>query len=137
MLGRHIITSEAAPSAAGPYSHAVVVGDLVYCSGQVALDPRSGELLTHDGVQGEVRQCLDNLDAVARSAGVNLRQAAVRMTIYVVQLSTVWHDVNAAYGAWFGLVESPARVTIGVAELPLGARVEIDAVLCATAHAAG
>jgi len=97
----------------------------LFCSGQVGLDPASGRLV--DGGPGDqVRQCLENLQAVARAGGAELSDA-VRMTVYVTDMGA-FGEVNEAYGAFFG-AEPPARVTIGVAALPGGADVEVDAVL--------
>jgi 2-iminobutanoate/2-iminopropanoate deaminase len=122
---RHAVTAPDAPRPVGPYSHAIRAGGLLFCSGQVGLDPESGRLV--DGGSGDqVRQCLENLQAVARAGGAELSDA-VRMTVYVTDMGA-FGEVNEAYGAFFG-AEPPARVTIGVAALPGGADVEVDAVL--------
>ncbi|MEA2250003.1 MAG: 2-iminobutanoate/2-iminopropanoate deaminase [Solirubrobacteraceae bacterium] len=122
---RHVVTAPGAPDAAGPYSHAVRAGGLLFCSGQVPLDPATGTLV--DGSIGDqTRRCLENLKLVCAEAGATLDDA-VRMGIYVTDIST-FAQVNEAYGAFFG-DEPPARSTIGVAALPLGAQVEIDAVV--------
>jgi len=122
---RKTVTASGAPDAAGPYSHAVVSNGLVFCSGQVHTDPNSGQLV--EGSIGEQTQrCLENLSVVAAAAGARLADA-VRMGIYVTDVST-FKDVNEAYGAYFE-TEPPARTTIGVAALPMGAKVEIDAVI--------
>ncbi len=123
---RRTVTASAAPEAVGPYSHAVACGGLLFCSGQVPLDPASGSLV--DGGTGEqATRCLQNLAAVCEAAGARLEDA-VRMTVYLADLARDWAEVNAAYGAFFSS-HPPARVAIGVAALPLGARVEIDAVV--------
>jgi 2-iminobutanoate/2-iminopropanoate deaminase len=122
---RKTVTASGAPEAVGPYSHAVVSNGLVFCSGQVPLDPGTGKLV--EGSIGEqTKQCLENLSVVAAAAGAQLSDA-VRMGIYVTDMST-FAEVNEAYAAFF---ESgwPARSTVEVAALPLGARVEIDAVI--------
>ena len=122
---RRTIEAEGAPAAVGPYSHAVAAGGLLFCSGQVALDPESGELVGETAAD-EATQCLRNLDAVCAAAGTSLDRA-VRLTIY----TTVLHEfgeINDAYGERFG-ADPPARVTVGVANLPLGAKVEIDAIV--------
>ena len=121
---REPITAEGLP-AAGPYSHAVRTGGLVFLSGQVHMDPDSGEL-TGDSAGDRARRCLDNLAKVAAAAGAGL-QDAVRITIYVTDMGA-FGAINAVYGGYFGDTP-PARVTIGVAALPKGAQVEMDAVL--------
>jgi 2-iminobutanoate/2-iminopropanoate deaminase len=122
---RETVTAAGAPKAAGPYSHAVKSGGLVFLSGQVPVDPDSGRLV--EGTAGEqTARCLDNLAVVAVAAGASLADA-VRCGIYVTDMSS-FKEVNEAYGAYFE-GEPPARSTIGVAALPLGATVEIDAIL--------
>src|SRR5829696_5234912 len=122
---RRTVTADGAPDAVGPYQHAVVSNGLVFCSGQVPLDPNSGKLV--EGTIGEqTKQCLQNLSVVAAAAGARLSDA-VRMGIYVTDMGT-FKDVNEAYGSYFES-EPPARSTVGVAALPLGAKVEIDAVI--------
>ena len=122
---RETVTAAGAPEAAGPYSHAVKSGGLVFLSGQVPLDPDTGSLV-EGGVGEQTSRCLDNLAVVAAAAGASLADA-VRCGIYVTDIST-FKDVNAAYGTYFQ-GDPPARSTIGVAALPLGADVEIDAIL--------
>ena len=122
---RKTVTAEGAPEAVGPYTHAVVSNGLVFCSGQVPLDPNTGKLV--DGTIGEqTRQCMQNLSVVAAAAGAQLSDA-VRMGIYVTDMGT-FKDVNEAYGTYFE-TDPPARSTIAVSALPLGAQVEIDAVI--------
>ena len=122
---RETVTAPGAPAAVGPYSHAVRAGGLLFCSGQVPLDPGTGELVG-GSIGAQTVQCLENLAAVCRAAGATLGDA-VRMGIYVTDMST-FAEVNEAYGAFFADAP-PARSTIGVAALPLGAQVEIDAVV--------
>jgi 2-iminobutanoate/2-iminopropanoate deaminase len=122
---RHAVTASGAPAAIGPYSHAVRSGGLLFCSGQVALDPNAGELVP-GGPAEQVRQCLENLEAVCGAAGATLRDA-VRLTVYLTDMGA-FADVNRAYGEWFG-EEPPARVALGVAALPAGAQVEVDAIV--------
>jgi 2-iminobutanoate/2-iminopropanoate deaminase len=122
---RRTVTADGAPHAVGPYSHAVVSNGLVFLSGQTPLDPGTGKLV-EGSVGDQTRRCLDNLAVVAAAAGAQLSDA-VRMGIYVTDMST-FKEVNEAYGAYFES-EPPARSTIGVAALPLGADVEIDAVI--------
>jgi 2-iminobutanoate/2-iminopropanoate deaminase len=122
---REVVSALGAPDAVGPYSHAVKSGGLVFCSGQVPLDPGTGKLV-EGSIGDQTRRCLENLQVVAAAAGASLDDA-VRMGIYVTDMST-FAEVNEAYGAFFG-DGPPARSTVGVASLPLGARVEIDAVI--------
>jgi 2-iminobutanoate/2-iminopropanoate deaminase len=122
---RESVTALGAPKAAGPYSHAVRSGGLLFCSGQTPLDPDSGQLV--EGSAGEqATRCLQNLQVVCAAAGASLEDA-VRMGVYVTDMSS-FGEVNEAYAAFFA-EQPPARSTIGVASLPLGARVEIDAVV--------
>ena len=122
---RETVNARGAPAAAGPYSHAVVSKGLVFLSGQTPIDPNTGELV-EGSIGDQTRRCLDNLAIVAAAAGAQLTDA-VRCGIYVTDIST-FKEVNEAYGAYFES-DPPARSTIGVAALPLGAHVEIDAVL--------
>ena len=122
---REVVTATGAPAPVGPYSHAVRAGGLLFCSGQVGLDPNGGGLVD-GGPEVQVRQCLENLQAVCAAAGASLADA-VRMTVYVIDMGA-FASVNEAYGAYFG-EDPPARVTIGVAALPGGAAVEVDAVV--------
>jgi 2-iminobutanoate/2-iminopropanoate deaminase len=123
---RHLVSADQAPEAVGPYSHAVVSNGLVFCSGQIPLDPSTGELID-GGVGDQTRRCLDNLASVAESAGARLADA-VRLTVYAVDLPGDWAEINEVYASFFPH-DPPARAAIGVAALPKGARVEIDAVV--------
>jgi 2-iminobutanoate/2-iminopropanoate deaminase len=122
---RKVIEAEEAPAAIGPYSHAVSCGGMLYCSGQIPLDPRTGEI-TAEGPVEQARRCLENLSAVCEAAGTVLARA-VRLTIYMTDL-TAFAEVNEVYGSFF-VADPPARVTVGVAQLPKGAEVEIDAIV--------
>jgi 2-iminobutanoate/2-iminopropanoate deaminase len=122
---REIVEASAAPAAIGPYSHAVRAGELLFCSGQIPLDPQTGELVG-DTPAEQARRCLENLTAVCAAAGASLERA-VRMTIYMTDLGA-FAEVNEVYGSFFA-EQSPARVTVGVAQLPKGAYVEIDAIV--------
>jgi 2-iminobutanoate/2-iminopropanoate deaminase len=122
---RKIVEATAAPAAVGPYSHAVRVGDLLFCSGQIPLDPHSGELAGETPAE-QARRCLENLGEVCAAAGTTLAQA-VRLTIYTTRLSA-FAEINEVYGTFFG-ESPPARAAVGVAELPKGALVEIDAIV--------
>jgi 2-iminobutanoate/2-iminopropanoate deaminase len=122
---RQAVTADSAPAAAGPYSHAVRSGSVLFLSGQIPLDPATGKLV--DGSAGEqARQCLKNLEAVCEAAGTSL-ESAVRCGIYVTDMAT-FAEVNEVYATFFS-EPHPARSTIGVASLPLGAQVEIDAIV--------
>lgn len=125
MSDRETVTAPDAPAAIGPYSHAVRHGGALYCSGALPLDPASGELV-EDSLGAATEQALRNLAAVCEAAGTQLGEA-LRMTIYTTELEG-FAEINEAYGAFFP-GEPPARVAIGVAALPKGARVEIDAVV--------
>lgn len=118
------ISSTDAPSAIGPYSQAVAVGDLVFLSGQIGLDPASGQLVS-GGTEAETERVLENLGVVLAAAGLTF-DSIVRTTIYLVDLAD-FTRVNELYGRRF-TAPYPARATVGVAALPRGARVEIDAI---------
>jgi 2-iminobutanoate/2-iminopropanoate deaminase len=122
---REVVSALGAPDAVGPYSHAVKSGGLLFCSGQVPLDPSTGKLV-EGSIGDQTRRCLENLSIVAAAGGASLKDA-VRMGIFVTDMGT-FAEVNEAYGAFFG-EGPPARSTVAVASLPLGARVEIDAVI--------
>ncbi len=122
---REAVTAMGAPDAVGPYSHAVRAGGLLFCSGQVPLDPGTMQLV-EGSVGDQTRRCLENLAIVCAAGGAELSDA-VRMGIYVTDMAT-FKEVNDAYAAFFGDAP-PARSTIGVVALPLGAGVEIDAVV--------
>jgi 2-iminobutanoate/2-iminopropanoate deaminase len=122
---RRVLNAADAPAAIGPYSHGVITGGLLYCSGQTPLDPATGELVG-ETAGAQARRCLENLEIVCAAAATALEQA-VRMTIYMTDLSA-FAEVNTVYAEFF-TDEPPARVTIGVAALPKGASVEIDAIV--------
>jgi 2-iminobutanoate/2-iminopropanoate deaminase len=122
---RETVNAPGAPGAVGPYSHAVRSGELLFCSGQIPLDPDSGQIVG-DSAAAQAERCLENLRAVCEAAGTTL-QRAVRLTIYMTDLSE-FAEVNEAYGRFFS-ADQPARVAIGVAALPRGAQVEIDAIV--------
>ncbi len=125
MSDRETITAAGAPEAIGPYSHAVRHGDVLYCSGALPLDPATGEM--EDASLGAATaQCLRNLAAVCQAAGAELTDA-LRLTVYTTQLES-FAEINEAYAGFFPS-EPPARVAIGAAALPKGARVEVDAVV--------
>jgi len=122
---REILRASAAPPAIGPYSQAVRAGELLFCSGQIPLDPATGEIV--GATAGEqARRCLENLSAVCDAAGTTL-QRSLRVTVYMTDLAA-FAEVNEVYASFFAS-EPPARVTVGVAQLPKGAQVEIDAIV--------
>ena len=118
------ISTPAAPAALGPYSQAVKAGHTVYMSGQIGLDPASGQLV--DGIDAQIVRVFDNLKAVAGASGGSLADA-VRVTIYLTDLAH-FAKVNEVMAQYFP-APYPARAAIGVASLPRGALVEADAVL--------
>ena len=123
---RETVTALGAPEAVGPYSHAVRAGGLLFCSGQIPLDPESGELVG-DSPGEQARRCLENLAVVAAAAGASLGDDAVRLTVYLTDIEA-FNEVNEVYGTFFES-DPPARVAYAVVALPKGAQVEIDAVL--------
>jgi 2-iminobutanoate/2-iminopropanoate deaminase len=122
---RQPVSAPDAPKPAGPYSHAVRSGGLLFCSGQVPIDPATGSLV-EGSIGDQARQCLENLAIVCAQAGVKLSDA-VRMSVYVTDIST-FAQVNDVYGTYFES-DPPARTTIGVAALPGGAQIEMDAIV--------
>jgi 2-iminobutanoate/2-iminopropanoate deaminase len=122
---REPVTAVGAPAAVGPYAHAIRAGGLLFCSGQIPLDPESGELVGGAHAEQTVR-CLENLGAVCAAAGAELRDA-VRLTVYVTD-PDAFEAVNRAYAGFFPS-DPPARTMVGVNWLPRGARVGIDAVV--------
>lgn len=126
-MSRTIIATEAAPSAIGPYSQAVRAGGTVYFSGQIPLDPASGDMVD-GGVDAQARRVFDNLKAVCQAAGGQLSDI-VRVGIYVTDLAN-FGTVNAVMAEYFDQ-PYPARSTIEVSALPKGALVEVDAIMVA------
>jgi 2-iminobutanoate/2-iminopropanoate deaminase len=122
---RTIVSADGAPEAIGPYSHAVAAAGLLFCSGQVALDSESGEM-QGDTPAEQATKCLQNLRAVCEEAGTSLARA-VRLTIFTTQLDQ-FAEINEAYAEFFD-EDPPARAAVGVAALPKGALVEMDAVV--------
>jgi len=122
---REPISAPDAPAAIGPYVHAVRAGSLLFCSGQIPLDPRTGDLVGATAAE-QTGRCLENLAAVCQAAGASLGDA-VRVTVYVTDMSA-FASVNEVYGSFFES-DPPARVTVGVVALPRGAKVEIEAVV--------
>lgn len=123
-MSRHAIQTDRAPAAIGTYSQAVRAGDTVYLSGQLGLDPVSMQL--REGIEAQIGQAFDNLKAVAEASGGSLGQA-VKLNVYLTDLGH-FAKVNEIMAGYFAQ-PYPARAAIGVAALPRGAAVEIDAVL--------
>jgi 2-iminobutanoate/2-iminopropanoate deaminase len=126
MPDRHAVSTDSAPAAIGPYSQGMTVGDLLFCSGQIPLDPSSGELVKED-IEGQARRCLRNLEAICEAAGASLSNA-VRCTVYLGDMND-FARVNEVYAEFFTDGDPPARVTVAAAGLPKGADVEIDAIV--------
>ena len=122
---RESIRAPGAPEAVGPYVHAVRAGDLLFCSGQIPLDPKTGDLVGATAAD-QAGRCLENLAAVCDAAGATLGDA-VRLTVYLTDMAS-FASVNEVYASFFES-DPPARVAIAVAGLPRGALVEIDAVV--------
>jgi reactive intermediate/imine deaminase len=124
-MTRQIVHTDKAPQAIGPYSQAVRAGDTVYLSGQIPLDPKTMQLVTGD-IDAEIRRVFDNLKAVAEAAGGGLANA-VKVNVFLTDLAHFArvHEIMAAYCSQ----PYPARAAIGVAQLPRGARVEIECIL--------
>jgi reactive intermediate/imine deaminase len=120
------IETAQAPAPVGPYNQAVRAGNLLFCSGQIALDPTTGILVGEGDVALETRQVLANLAAVLAAAGARPSQV-VRTTVFLADLAD-FATVNGLYAEMFGAGVSPARACVQVAALPRGARVEIDAI---------
>ena len=120
------VVTAAAPAPVGPYNQAVKAGGLLFCSGQIALDPATGEMVGSGDVEAETRQVLANLQAVLAAAGCSPQQV-VRTTVFLADLAD-FAKVNALYAEVFGAGVSPARACVQVAALPKGGRVEIDCI---------
>ena len=121
---RQAISSDGAPKAIGPYSQAIRAGQLLFLSGQVPLDPATGQLVGGD-IAAQTRRVMDNLGAVLNAAGLSFADI-VRTTIFLADIND-FAAVNEVYGSYFS-APAPARATVQVARLPKDARVEIDAV---------
>ena len=115
---------QGAPEAIGTYSQGIRSGNFIYTSGQIPLDPLTGNLKTGD-IKGETRQVLDNLDAVLRGGRSSL-ESAVKLTVFVTDLS-YFSDLNEVFKEYFS-ENPPARSTVQVSALPMGVRIEIEAV---------
>lgn len=124
-MSRTAVHTNLAPEAIGPYSQAIRAAGSVYLSGQIALDPKTGELVA-GGIEAQAQRVFKNLKAVAEVAGKGLEQV-VRVTVYLTNLGD-FATVNEIMAGYFQ-TPYPARVTVGVAALPRGALIEVDAVM--------
>ena len=123
------VITASAPAPVGPYNQAVKAGGLLYCSGQIALDPATGLMVGAGDVEAETRQVLSNLQAVLEAGGSSPGQV-LRTTVFLADLGD-FARVNAIYAELFSDGVSPARACVEVAALPKGARVEIDCIALA------
>lgn len=123
-MGKKAVSSDRAPGAIGPYSQAILASGTLWCSGQIGLDPATGQLTT-DGFEAEARQVLRNLDAVLAAAGMTMADV-VRLTVYLVDL-VEFPKLNEIFAEVLP-APYPARATVQVSALPRSARVEIDLV---------
>jgi 2-iminobutanoate/2-iminopropanoate deaminase len=121
-----VISTAEAPTAVGPYSQAIAAGGLVFCSGQIPLEPSSGVLIEGD-ISSQTKRVLENLAAVLRAHGLTMEHV-VKTTVFMTDLAN-FGEMNTVYAQWFPN-EPPARSTIQVAALPKGANVEIEAIAC-------
>ncbi|MFO7811740.1 MAG: RidA family protein [Pelovirga sp.] len=123
-MSKKVISTQAAPTAIGPYSQAIMAGDLIFCSGQIPLDPLTG-VMVEGGIEEQARQVMKNLGEVLKAAGANYADL-VKTTIYLTDLN-FFSQVNDIYAGYLG-DKPPARATVEVAALPKGALVEIDGI---------
>jgi 2-iminobutanoate/2-iminopropanoate deaminase len=123
-MQRTIIATSQAPAAVGPYSQGVQCGDLVYTAGQIPLDPATGQLVA-GGIEDQTRQVLKNLQAILAAAGCSMADV-VKTTVFIMDMAD-FKAMNGVYAEFFPDAP-PARSTVQVAGLPLGARIEIEAV---------
>tara|TARA_Y100001968_G_scaffold298316_1_gene308108 strand:+ start:241 stop:636 length:396 start_codon:yes stop_codon:yes gene_type:complete len=120
------IETNSAPSPVGPYNQAIRAGEWLYCSGQIALNPKTGELVGENNIEEETFQVLKNLEAVLIAAGTKTSNV-VKTTIYLVSLKD-FEKVNMVYSKFFSSATSPARACVEVSALPKGCNVEIDCI---------
>jgi 2-iminobutanoate/2-iminopropanoate deaminase len=121
-----VISTDKAPAAIGPYSQAIQAGNLLFCSGQIPLDPVSGEIVTGD-ISRQAEQVMENIAAVLSAAGGGFADV-VKATVFLVEMSD-FGAVNEVYGRYFS-AHKPARSTVAVKALPRGVLVEIEVVAC-------
>jgi 2-iminobutanoate/2-iminopropanoate deaminase len=120
---KKIIFTDKAPAPIGPYSQAVLSGNTLYTSGQIALDPQTGELVIGD-IETETKQVMENMKAVLDAAGMNFENV-IKTTIFISDMND-FAKINGVYGAYFNEKTAPARETVQVAKLPKNVNVEIS-----------
>jgi 2-iminobutanoate/2-iminopropanoate deaminase len=123
-MEKKVIKTTKAPGAIGPYSQGIRIGDLVFTSGQIPVNPATGELVTGD-IQAQTRQCLDNVEAILKEAGTSLDNA-VKMTIFIKDMNQ-FSQINEVYGEYFPK-DKPARSCVEVARLPKDVSIEIEGI---------
>ena len=121
-MDKQIVATDKAPKAIGPYEQAIKIGDFVYASGQIPLDPKTGNLVS-GGIKEQTYQVMENLQAVLEAAGSSFDHV-VKATVFLKNIAD-FAAMNEVYGEYLGQVK-PARSTVAVADLPRGALVEID-----------
>jgi len=124
-MEKKAVSSDKAPKAIGPYSQGIEAGDFIFLSGQIPLDPATGDMVS-GGIEAQTRRVLDNLKAIVESQGLDM-DSVVKTTIFLADMGD-FAKVNEVYGSYFGVVP-PARSTIQVGALPKNARIEIEAVV--------
>ena len=128
---KKIISTSDAPAAIGPYSQAIRSGNFIFCSGQIPLNPKSGEMVADD-IGAQTRQVLDNISGLLKSEGLSLGDV-LKTTIFLTDLGN-FQIVNEIYGSYFNNLP-PARSTVQVSALPKGAKIEIEVIACANGGA--
>lgn len=127
-MSKLLVSTTNAPEAVGPYSQAISANGLVFCSGQIPLDPATGELI-QGSIADQTRRCMQSLSAVLEAAGSSLIHL-VKVTVYLADIAD-YAEFNSAYGEFVG-AEPPARAAFAVAALPKGARIEVECVALAS-----
>ena len=128
---KKMIATPDAPAAIGPYSQAIRFGNLIFCSGQIPLEPKSGQMVSDD-IADQTRRVLDNISGLLKSEGLSLGDV-LKTTIFLTDLGN-FQIVNEIYGSYFSN-QPPARSTVQVSALPKGAKVEIEVIACANGGA--
>lgn len=123
-MSLELLKTDKAPAAVGPYSQGVKAGNMIFTSGQLAIDPETGKLLTGD-IKAQARMSLENVKAVLESAGATMEDV-VKVTVFVADIKQ-FSDINEVYGEYFS-EHKPARCLVEVAKLPLGGEIEIEAI---------